>query len=130
MLRRPPRSTRTDTLFPYTTLFRSIDGELCRPVQVLEGAVVAVDGKGALDPTARIGRPADMDRAADVSIGLAAGLQVAPLAGHLEEIEPALGDLRETGQADPAKGRRPPGGEAPGQRTVGALDGEPPTGGP
>src|SRR3546814_15567238 len=27
MIRRPPRSTRTDTLFPYTTLFRSI-GEL------------------------------------------------------------------------------------------------------
>src|SRR3546814_1674405 len=25
MLRRPPRSTRTDTLFPYTTLFRSVD---------------------------------------------------------------------------------------------------------
>src|SRR3546814_2470882 len=25
MLRRPPRSTRTDTLFPYTTLFRSAD---------------------------------------------------------------------------------------------------------
>src|SRR3546814_8669658 len=24
MLRRPPRSTRTDTLFPYTTLFRSV----------------------------------------------------------------------------------------------------------
>src|SRR3546814_16749419 len=27
MIRRPPRSTRTDTLFPYTTLFRS-DGSL------------------------------------------------------------------------------------------------------
>src|SRR3546814_10096901 len=26
MIRRPPRSTRTDTLFPYTTLFRSADG--------------------------------------------------------------------------------------------------------
>src|SRR3546814_6262156 len=26
MLRRPPRSTRTDTLFPYTTLFRSHPG--------------------------------------------------------------------------------------------------------
>src|SRR3546814_6397268 len=26
MRRRPPRSTRTDTLFPYTTLFRSDDG--------------------------------------------------------------------------------------------------------
>src|SRR3546814_13962006 len=25
MIRRPPRSTRTDTLFPYTTLFRSND---------------------------------------------------------------------------------------------------------
>src|SRR3546814_6849866 len=28
MIRRPPRSTRTDTLFPYTTLFRSQAGEL------------------------------------------------------------------------------------------------------
>src|SRR3546814_1015234 len=27
MLRRPPRSTRTDTLFPYTTLFRSPVGQ-------------------------------------------------------------------------------------------------------
>src|SRR3546814_3651978 len=27
MIRRPPRSTRTGTLFPYTTLFRSCDGE-------------------------------------------------------------------------------------------------------
>src|SRR3546814_12163636 len=27
MIRRPPRSTRTDTLFPYTTLFRSILGQ-------------------------------------------------------------------------------------------------------
>src|SRR3546814_14095262 len=27
MIRRPPRSTRTDTLFPYTTLFRSISGD-------------------------------------------------------------------------------------------------------
>src|SRR3546814_5239582 len=25
MIRRPPKSTRTDTLFPYTTLFRSVD---------------------------------------------------------------------------------------------------------
>src|SRR3546814_8230613 len=27
MIRRPPRSTRTDTLFPYTTLFRSLGGQ-------------------------------------------------------------------------------------------------------
>src|SRR3546814_10631577 len=41
MIRRPPRSTRTDTLFPYTTLFRSAwlhlllrapDARLSRPV--------------------------------------------------------------------------------------------------
>src|SRR3546814_16040991 len=30
MIRRPPRSTRTDTLFPYTTLFRSSILALCR----------------------------------------------------------------------------------------------------
>src|SRR3546814_19336005 len=28
MIPRPPRSTRTDTLFPYTTLFRSIDAAI------------------------------------------------------------------------------------------------------
>src|SRR3546814_17445864 len=33
MIRRPPRSTRTDTLFPYTTLFRST--RLLRPVQAV-----------------------------------------------------------------------------------------------
>src|SRR3546814_9210652 len=37
MLRRPPRSTRTDTLFPYTTLFRSFFG--CRSrFRALRGA--------------------------------------------------------------------------------------------
>src|SRR3546814_2076698 len=35
MIRRPPRSTRTDTLFPYTTLFRS-------PRAALRGLVLAV----------------------------------------------------------------------------------------
>src|SRR3546814_1746918 len=37
MIRRPPRSTRTDTLFPYTTLFRS---------QHLIKVVMAVQGPG------------------------------------------------------------------------------------
>src|SRR3546814_7789067 len=31
MIRRPPRSTRTDTLFPYTTLFRSYSNESKHP---------------------------------------------------------------------------------------------------
>src|SRR3546814_7417746 len=34
MIRRPPRSTRTDTLFPYTTLFRSIRQLLDREIVV------------------------------------------------------------------------------------------------
>src|SRR3546814_9975051 len=29
MIRRPPRSTRTDTLFPYTTRFRALAGPAC-----------------------------------------------------------------------------------------------------
>src|SRR3546814_11193112 len=32
MIRRPPRSTRTDTLFPYTTLFRSHDIDRRDPI--------------------------------------------------------------------------------------------------
>src|SRR3546814_9806429 len=36
MLRRPPRSTRTDTLFPYTTLFRSVQGIQHGEVDLLE----------------------------------------------------------------------------------------------
>src|SRR3546814_4113448 len=35
MIRRPPRSTRTDTLFPYTTLFRSLPLRGERGVDVL-----------------------------------------------------------------------------------------------
>src|SRR3546814_3903205 len=33
MIRRPPRSTRTDTLFPYTTLFRSEPGGVGLPLE-------------------------------------------------------------------------------------------------
>src|SRR3546814_8333229 len=38
MIRRPPRSTRTDTLFPYTTLFRSYRIELLAPEQLGTGS--------------------------------------------------------------------------------------------
>src|SRR3546814_9049603 len=39
MVRRPPRSTRTDTLFPYTTLFRSITA-LDAGTRIVFGATV------------------------------------------------------------------------------------------
>src|SRR3546814_17383117 len=47
MIRRPPRSTRTDTLFPYTTLFRSFAVkrilQLAVPVPLLRCFVKALD---------------------------------------------------------------------------------------
>src|SRR3546814_12310013 len=35
MIRRPPRSTRTDTLFPYTTLFRSHSGHMATAAPIV-----------------------------------------------------------------------------------------------
>src|SRR3546814_4733984 len=48
MIRRPPRSTRTDTLFPYTTLFRSVaDFKITNPGNVSPVLVARHDGNGA-----------------------------------------------------------------------------------
>src|SRR3546814_14938227 len=43
MIRRPPRSTRTDTLFPYTTLFRSLGTE-CFSAAYIEGELAWAAG--------------------------------------------------------------------------------------
>src|SRR3546814_6586225 len=58
MIRRPPRSTRTDTLFPYTTLFRShgpemresqaITGNPSTGKRPIEGRVEAGGGAGVI----------------------------------------------------------------------------------
>src|SRR3546814_19074863 len=48
MIRRPPRSTRTDTLFPYTTLFRS--------AVVLDLGLPTIDGLTVLDRWRKEGR--------------------------------------------------------------------------
>src|SRR3546814_2752655 len=52
MIRRPPRSTRTDTLFPYTTLFRStfrFTGVASHAAIAPERGRSALDGVEALD---------------------------------------------------------------------------------
>src|SRR3546814_3094916 len=50
MIRRPPRSTRTATLFPYTTLFRS-PGGLARPAgQPLPLRALRRDDRGSQGP--------------------------------------------------------------------------------
>src|SRR3546814_6851698 len=48
MIRRPPRSTRTDTLFPYTTLFRSDAGQLAQAVPLAEARLHHEVGAPAL----------------------------------------------------------------------------------
>src|SRR3546814_1879307 len=52
MLRRPPRSTRTDTLFPYTTLFRSLDEDALR-IRTRHGMHrIEAQARAALEPVA------------------------------------------------------------------------------
>src|SRR3546814_4033975 len=52
MIRRPPRSTRTDTLFPYTTLFRSSLRPAVQREVFDEAAVTAVARQIACDQRA------------------------------------------------------------------------------
>src|SRR3546814_8098131 len=54
MIRRPPRSTRTDTLFPYTTLFRSL---LCRGEYARRGDRLGDRRVCADQPPGRMYRP-------------------------------------------------------------------------
>src|SRR3546814_11336431 len=79
MIRRPPRSTRTDTLFPYTTLFRSS--------ALLQGG--AIDGGDASAPLFRVG-----DDPVDVHAGQLAVAQLR-LAG-----DPHVADLVAAGGVD------------------------------
>src|SRR3546814_16249959 len=44
MIRLPPRSTRTDTLFPYTTLFRSVRDEVGAGIHVDDPRLRGIDG--------------------------------------------------------------------------------------
>src|SRR3546814_11147309 len=49
MIRRPPRSTRTDTLFPYTTLVRSADPGSTTPAPTSERRAIRL-GAGPMGP--------------------------------------------------------------------------------
>src|SRR3546814_5193333 len=84
MIRRPPRSTRTDTLFPYTTLFRSsgkmqdvghqiIDGDLLR--------IAKVDG-----PRLRSAMPGQSNKAIYQIGHIAEGARLASIAIYSDRV--------------------------------------------
>src|SRR3546814_8476123 len=62
MLRRPPRSTRTDTLFPYTTLFRS-PGEIAHARAHYQG------NRGAQRNVPGPGEPPDRSKPLEPGLG-------------------------------------------------------------
>src|SRR3546814_9069344 len=84
MIRRPPRSTRTDTLFPYTTLFRSA---LAVAHGLDVGVLVGVPRGGDRDALGEVGRGVGCQRAQN-RLGVGAG-------EHAETV----GDLRQAALA-------------------------------
>src|SRR3546814_19315437 len=90
MIRRPPRSTRTDTLFPDTTLFRSVRGAL-RPFDRKAEHLASADrGEVALlgIAVADLGDVGQADRAsaADRDAGLAQFIGAGRIAQHAHRL--------------------------------------------
>src|SRR3546814_18854258 len=105
MIRRPPRSTRTDTLFPYTTLFRSrahLQGE--------KEVLAELDGVAGAVGDVRERRAADDVVEAD---------RKPRLLGELDRVGGAVGDEaeRHAAEARPIVADRW-NGDGPGQRCV------------
>src|SRR3546814_16792207 len=106
MRRRPPRSTRTDTLFPYTTLFRSKPGAAGNVLRRHSGAFADVLARAGAD---RIRRP----HLGPVAVAAGA----APGAGHVRRADLGLRDGTRAhrgspdgraGPSDHRAGRYPP----------------------
>src|SRR3546814_18054524 len=94
MIRRPPRSTRTDTLFPYTTLFRSVWFRVSARGVALEmlvdlhrdrrsGAILAGPAFGRKAGTPRLVRLHRVhDGRGDALVGAAGGVDRLLVRGH------------------------------------------------
>src|SRR3546814_11276709 len=92
MRRRPPRSTRTDTLFPYTTLFRSDTAVTATHFPILDDASVRLQpGFRHMGGNDTIGRHLN-PRLDDGVIG------IAEVAVHRIDRLLALGDARKIGR--------------------------------
>src|SRR3546814_19042547 len=99
MIRRPPRSTRTDTLFPYTTLFRSL--------LVLADCRQHVDEGRAQQPQQQE-EDAEGDRCAESVVGPAVAQIDRPEGAAREAAEAVLaaGDLGPAARDGLAEGRQ------------------------
>src|SRR3546814_12259402 len=109
MIRRPPRSTRTDTLFPYTTLFRSLQvlsvrGEIMastrfqRLALLLGGATAIVMPAPLLaqdNPVYQFDIPAQALGDALRRVAAQAGLQLSAAAGVVTDLEIGKPSCRE-----------------------------------
>src|SRR3546814_18426049 len=100
MIGRPPRATRTDTLFPYTTLFRSQRDERRRPILTAPGDVggEGIVGGHEIDKAAAGRDDADPARAQRRDADVAALL-------NTERIE--IGITARAVQERPARPRQP-----------------------
>src|SRR3546814_14073829 len=91
MIRRPPRSTRTDTLFPYTTLFRSqrlsLDHRKAEP-EVLSSLIAR----------ARLSIP-ERESVVQQALGLLAGLRAAQEKGWVNQFLQEYGMSSSEGMA-------------------------------
>src|SRR3546814_15539620 len=107
MIRRPPRSTRTDTLFPYTTLFRS---DVCgvalapvadvEPVETPDSILYSNLMASCVDlppATGRLREAPALSPARYLQRKEAIGGAIAP--PHLEEVEQSLGEAFATAPA-------------------------------
>src|SRR3546814_9075841 len=115
MIRRPPRSTRTDTLFPYATLFRSdrpagvveehvdpLGAQLAEPGRHVVGAVVdgAVEAEVVYQPGALLVGAGDPDHPAAEDLGDLHGDRAGGARGGGDHDGLPLLDLADVGEAD------------------------------
>src|SRR3546814_19342070 len=96
MIRRPPRSTRTDTLFPYTTLFRSLCGEFFEPPLVEVARMVVRRAQAGMREQDRIFRQREQLVAGRVG-------RVARVDDDAEPVHPCPPLPTERAQAVPAR---------------------------
>src|SRR3546814_4283192 len=99
MIRRPPRSTRTDTLFPYTTLFRSLDQRLgqCLDEQVVDAEFDALRLEGRVEFAAQLEQFVELDVDGQVDVRdrlLRLGQAARDRLAHVAEL---VGGVRDVG---------------------------------